>query len=325
MKLGALLLCIVACTRQPVSRPPSVAETGSVATASDPAYATVDTATVESPLSLHSQLYVEHDAIVYARSAGIVESILVDLGGRVSPGQKLARLESADQSIALDQAREKFTNAQQMVVRQRALKSQGFVTAADSERVELEYREAELGLKKAQRDYDLTIVVAPFGGVVTSRAARAQRLVKSGDSLFRVTALRPVLAAVHVPETSATGIQVGAQAEVVGADGSKAPARVIRAAPVLDPASGTREVILQLSGSGARFLPGSSVTVRMGAQRRQVVAIPRSAVAADGYALVWADNKATLRQITLGSDLDGDRIEVVSGLSAGEKIARNGP
>jgi hypothetical protein len=63
----------------------------------------------------------------------------------------------------------------------------------------------------------------------------------------------------------------------------------------------------------------------MGAQRRQVVAIPRSAVAADGYALVWADNKATLRQITLGSDLDGDRIEVVSGLSAGEKIARNGP
>jgi hypothetical protein len=130
---------------------------------------------------------------------------------------------------------------------------------------------------------------------------------------------------VHVPETSATGIQVGSQAEVVGLDGSKAPARVIRAAPVLDPASGTREVILQLSGGGPGFIPGSSVTVRMGSQRRHVVAIPRTAVASDGYALVWADNKPTLRQITLGSDLDGDRIEVVSGLSAGEKIARNGP
>ena len=69
--------------------------------------------------------------------------------------------------IALAQAREQSANAEQRVVRQRALKSQGVVTAADSERVELEYREAELSLRKAQRDYDLTVVVAPFGGVVT--------------------------------------------------------------------------------------------------------------------------------------------------------------
>ena len=62
-----------------------------------------------------------------------------------------------------------------MAERQRALTTAGFATQADSEQVEFEYREAELALRKAQRDFDLTRIVAPFGGVVTvaRRAAAA--------------------------------------------------------------------------------------------------------------------------------------------------------
>ena len=325
MRLPIFLLFTIACSGQTTSRGKPAVETASLTPGSQPAIFTADTTTVELPLALHSQLYVDHDATIYARSAGVVESILVDLGSRVAPGQHMARLESTDQRIALDQARDKFDNARQMVQRQRTLKAGGFITQADSERVELEFREAELGLKKAQRDYDLTIIVAPFAGVVTSRPARPQRLVNPGDSLFRVTALRPVLASVHVPETSAARIDVGAEATVVALDGRQAPARVIRAAPVLDPASGTREIVLQLTGNQGRLLPGSNVTVRLGSERRQVVAIPRTAVAPDGYALVWANDKTTLRAVTLGSAIDDERIEVVSGLSAGEKIVRNGP
>jgi RND family efflux transporter MFP subunit len=325
MTRPVFLLFILACSGQTTSRGKPAVETASLTPSSPPSIATADTATVDLPLALHSQLYVEHDATIYARSAGVVESILVDLGSRVAPGQHMARLESTDQRIALDQAQEQFSNARQMVQRQRTLKAGGFITQADSERVELEFREAELGLKKAQRDYDLTIIVAPFAGVVTSRSARSQRLVNPGDSLFRVTGLRPVLAAVHVPETSAAKIDVGTEATVVALDGREAPARVIRAAPVLDPASGTREIILQLTGNQTRLIPGSNVTVRLGSERRHVVAIPRNAVAPDGYALVWANDKTTLRAVTLGSAIDDERIEVVSGLSAGEKIVRNGP
>jgi RND family efflux transporter MFP subunit len=324
-RLPALLLFTIACGGQASSHPKRPIETASISSSTPPSVTTADTATVDLPLALHSQLYVEHDATVYARSAGVVESILVDLGSRVAAGQLMGRLESTDQRIALDQAQEKFNNARQMVQRQRTLKAGGFITQADSEQVELEFREAELGLKKAQRDYDLTVIVAPFAGVVTGRTARVQRLVNPGDSLFRVTALRPVLAAVHVPETSAAKIGVGTEATVVALDGREAPARVIRAAPVLDPASGTREIILQLTGNQPQLVPGSNVTVRLGSERRQVVAIPRTAVAPDGYALVWANDKTTLRALTLGSAIDDERVEVVSGLSPGEKIVRNGP
>ena len=288
------------------------------------AIATAESTTVDRPLSLSSQLYVEHDAAVLARSSGVVESILADIGTTVAAGQPLARLESTDQEIALAQAREKAANAAQRVDRQRALATAGVVTRADSEQVEFENRAAELALRKAQRDYDLTRIAAPFAGVVTARMGRVQRMVRDGDSLFRVTALAPVLATVRVPEAAASGLGVGAEARVLTAGGKSARARVIRASPVLDAASGTREIVVQLA-PGSAVTPGSSVTVQLGAERRRVVAIPRAAVAKDGYALVWDDNRTTLRAVTLGADLDAGRVEVLSGIAAGEKVVQAAP
>jgi len=302
-------------------------ETAAAATITTPPPGNIETAestTVDRPLSLSSQLYVEHDAAVVARSSGQVERILADIGTRVAAGQLIAQLESTDQEIALDQAREQAANASQRVERQRALATAGVVTRADSEQVEFEHRAADLAVRKAQRDYDLTRIVAPFDGVVTARMARVQRLVNAGDSLFRVTALAPVLAAVRVPETASSAIRVGATGRVLAVRGASAEARVVRTSPVIDAASGTREVILQLA-PGSALTPGSSVTVQLGAERRRVVGIPRSAVAKDGYALVWDDNRTTLRAVTLGADLDGNRVEVVSGIAAGEKVVRTTP
>ncbi len=318
-----LLAGLLACGQQPASRlPPRGTETASLA-AQPPIVVSVETVTVQVPLRLQSQLYVEHDAAVFARSSGIVQSILADLGSRVRAGQLLAQLETTDQEIALSQAREKFTSAKQTVERQRALKLAGVVTQADSERVESEYREALLDLRKAERDLDLTHITAPFAGMVTARSARIHRMVNSGDSLFRITALNPLLAAVRVPEASAGEIRIGSAAEVVGPNRVTVSARVIRASPVLDAGSGTREMILQLGGQGSGLTPGNNVTVQLGAARRQIVAVPRTAVAQDGYALIWDNEKTILRPVTVGAELGDGRVEVVSGLAAGEKVVRS--
>jgi RND family efflux transporter MFP subunit len=313
------------CGGQPPSRASAPAkESAAFSAPADSSLAIADTATVETPLVFPSQLYVEHDATIYARSAGIVEAILVDLGSQVASGQLLARLESADQRIALEQAQERLTNSRQVVERQRELTTAGVVTQADSERVESEYREAMLAVRKAQRDLELTRITAPFAGVVTGRLARPRRLVEVGDTLFRVTALAPILAAVHVPEASAAGLPVGTVAEVTGLGGITASAKIIRASPTIDPASGTREMVLQLTKARG-LTPGSSVTVRLGSRARPMVIIPRSAVNGDGYALVWSEERTTLRPLTLGSEVPGNRVEVVAGLEPGEKVVLNGP
>lgn len=325
LRLAAMVAATAGCDGSSADegrRSAGTVEAGSIAP--DPAsLITAETLTVDLPLSLPAQLYVEHDAAIYSRSSGIVQAILVDLGTRVKAGQLLARLESADQEIALAQARDRHADLSVQAERQRKLKVAGVVTQADSERVELEFRTATLALQKAQRDYDLTRILAPFGGVVTGRSARIGRLVASGDSLFHLTALSPVLATVRLPEISAFGVKLGAEAEVLGPRGERAGAKVVRASPTIDPASGTREVVLQLT-SGDRLPPGSSVTVRIGSQARRVVALPREAVD-EGYALVWDSTRTSLRQVTLGGELPGEMVEVVSGLEPGEKVVRTGP
>jgi multidrug efflux pump subunit AcrA (membrane-fusion protein) len=70
--------------------------------------------------------------------------------------------------------------------------------------------------------------------------------------------------------------------------------------------------------------PGSSVTLKIGTETRRVVAVPREAVG-EGYALVWDDDRTSLRQVEVGGELPGERVEVVSGLAPGEKVVRTGP
>lgn len=288
------------------------------------ALVTVETVVAAAPLSFPGQLYVEHDAVVLARADGLVEAIGADLGSRVAAGQLLARLESADQEIALARAREAAENAGRIAARHRELAQVGGATAAELEAVESELRRADIEVRQAERAMALTRVVAPFAGVVTARMARPRRLVAAGDSLFRITATAPLLVAVRVPERSSDGVRVGATAQVTGVGGRKAEARVARASPAIDPASGTREFVLRLDRPGA-LVPGASVTVALGAERRQVLSIPRGAVVDNGYALVWADGRTSLRPIGLGAALDGGRVEVLSGLAAGDTVVQQAP
>jgi RND family efflux transporter MFP subunit len=209
-----MLVILGACGRQPKA-------TAAGATAQAPAGILVDTTTVRAPLQLPAQLYVEHDAVVVARAAGNVDSVLADLNDHVSVGAPLALLESADQQIALAQAEASFDNLSKSVVRARLMTKAGGITVADSENVELQYRQADLARRKARRDIELTRVAAPFSGVVTARYARAGRFVNVGDTLFRVTETAPLMARVRVPEATAASVHVGDHATVANEDGAR--------------------------------------------------------------------------------------------------------
>ena len=206
------------------------------------------------------------------------------------------------------------------VSRALAIGPRGGVTPADSERLDEEFRDAELMVSKTQRDLDLTRVTAPFSGVVTARYVRPRQLVAAGDTLFRVAETSPQLVRARVSEAAARSVRIGERAVVVAGNGTvREDARVVFAAPALDAASGTREVILQLGA--ARLMSGESVTVELGVERRRTLVVPRAAISPDGYALVTDGTRTTIRPVTTGVLAPGDRIEIVSGLTAGERLA----
>jgi len=313
--VGALNTLVGACS------PSATADARSAPVPPDTAGMLATVVHIRAPLQLPAQLYVEHDAAIVARSAGVVDSVTTELGSRVSEGMSLARLESADQELAAAQADATYENAGRVVSRARVMTKAGGTTVADSEQVEFQYRQADIARRKARRDLELTRIVAPFAGVVTARYARPGRFVSPGDTLFRVTESSPLLARVRVPEGSASTVHVGDQATIVGIAGATAKASVLHAAPAFDAASGTRELVLRLTTS-ADLLPGANVTVRLGGSDRQAVTVPRDAVSPDGYVLVMQNGRTSLRSVTVGADAGGGRVEILSGLAAGERVAK---
>lgn len=317
-----VVVCIAASALATACSPRATENPRRATAAPDTGGVLVSMATVRAPLQLPAQVYVEHDAAVVARSAGVVDSVSAELGSHVATGATLARLESTDQELAAAQADATYENAGRLANRARVMTKAGGVTVADSEQVEYQYRQADIARRKAHRDLDLTRIVAPFSGVVTARYARPGRFVSAGDTLFRVTEPGPLLARVRVPEGSAATIRVGDAATVAAVSGATARATVIHAAPAFDAASGTREVVLRLTTS-TNLLPGANVMVRLGELERQAVTLPREAVSPEGYVLVMQNGRTALRSVTVGGDVGGGRVEVLSGLSSGERVLRS--
>ena len=316
---AAVALCTAAaCGGEARSASPS--QSGTPPT-SPKAEFTVETTTVQLPVELPAQLYAEHDAVVVARSAGTIDSLFAELGDRVSAGERLARMESADQEIALAAAEAAYDNFSRTAGRARTLTKSGGSTAADSEQVEFQLRQADIARRKARRDVELTRIVAPFAGVITARVARPRRFVAVGDTLYRVTEQSPLFARVRIPETSARRLRVGDAAVVVAA-GENTQARIVHAAPFVDAASGTREIVLQVERGRGDLLAGSGVTIQIGREGRRMTTVPRAAIAAEGYAVVIENGRSTLRTVTLGRLVGDGRVEVLSGLTAGERLAR---
>ena len=311
--LVALVLAAVGCESAPAAE-----RTPQAKPASAPLL--VDTATVELPRAYPGQVYVEHDVAVAARAAGVLDSLFVQLGSRVRAGAPLAIVDARAQQIDAARARERLERARNALARAQALARSGGVTGTEAEQVAGEFRQAELDVQQAEHALLLTRVDAPFAGVVTARYARPRQLVADGDTLFRIAETAPQLVRVRVAEPAARGVRAGDRATVRATSGpTSVAAAVVFTAPALEPASGTREVILQLAA--APFLLGESVAVEMGSERRVAVVAPREAIAADGYALVAQGGRTTMRPVTVGAALPGGRVEIVSGLAAGERLA----
>jgi hypothetical protein len=53
-----------------------------------------------------------------------------------------------------------------------------------------------------------------------------------------------------------------------------------------------------------------------------VTTVPREAVAPEGYVVVVENGRSTLRSVTVGREIGGGRVEIISGVSLGEHLAK---
>ncbi len=119
-------------------------------------------------------------------------------------------------------------------------------------------RSLELELEK-------TRIRAPFSGIVARRYVRAGQQVNRGDRMFWITETSPLRVKFTLPERFAGKIQRGQTLEVTSVDtgAAKFSAQVTEISPVIDPSSGTIEVLAQLVGPTKELRPGMTTSIRV--------------------------------------------------------------
>ncbi|HTI72834.1 MAG TPA: efflux RND transporter periplasmic adaptor subunit [Candidatus Limnocylindria bacterium] len=298
-------------------------------------------------LGISAELRPFLEAPIYARANGYVKRRFVDIGTDVRKGDPLVELDTPelDQELAraqADAAQSKATLelAQSTAVRYRDLLKTSSVSEQDAAE-----KEADLASKKATYDSaqahtrqlselkGFSSITAPFDGRVTARNVDTGDLVTaaSGRELFRVAQTHRLRIFARVPQTLAFSVREGSTAElsVPEKPGRLFSAKVTRTAGVIDQASRTLLVELEVDNKSNDLFAGSYAQVRLeNLQRSDVLTIPGNSILfrAEGLqvAVVTPEKKVELRSFKAGRDLGG-RVEVTQGLSATDLIILNPP
>ena len=168
-------------------------------------------------LSLPSHLMVERNVGVTVRRDGIIEEIRADRGDRVAQDQVLAVLERGDLLVSERAAALELETENASFERARRLLEQKIIADEDFEQTRMRRNAAEEGLDRIRYELSKCFLRAPFEGVVSGRFVEKGQFVRWDDGvvLYQVTALRPLLARVYVPEWALFALRQGQAARIV--------------------------------------------------------------------------------------------------------------
>lgn len=176
-------------------------------------------------------------------------------------------------------------------------------------------------------------VQAPFNGTITARHVDAGAFIPSATSgsaarnaaIVTVMDFNTVRASVIVPELEAALVQSGQPVKlVVEGLGSKVfTGSVTRHAFALDDATRSLQVEADLPNTSKELRPGMYATIRVGVEKHtNALLIPVGALLmekANASVFLFIDGKAKKTPVKIGFN-DGTNVEIVSGLSGGERV-----
>lgn len=272
---------------------------------------------------------------LYAKVSGYLKQIRVDRGDAVEANQVLAVIESPELDRQYEGALADAQNKQAMAKRTAALVPSGVVSTQESDvaRTNAEMAQAAVEALKSQKSYE--ILRAPFRGTVTARFADPGALVQNATN--SQTSALPVLTVsqndrlrvfVYLDQRAAASVQVGDPVEIRVPErpGLTRAGKVSRLSRELDVKSKTMLAEIDLENSGKEIIPGSFVLVSLQLSTPSLVEIPFEALIFRGtapfVAVVDSQMRVKYRPVKI-ADQDGQRAQLLDGLSEGELVALN--
>lgn len=284
-------------------------------------------------LEVQGRVDFTQNVMVSAKVPGVLTSMRVERGDRVSKGQTMATIDAQvlEQSIAEVKTRLDLANIafekQQNLWNQKIGTEMQYLTAKNNKEA------LERNLATLQQQRDQYNIKAPISGVVDEVKPNAGEAVSQGVGIIRVVNLQDGKIVAEVSEAYQSKISKGDKAEVYFPDLKKeVTTNVEVVSNFIDPTSRTFTVELRLqNGSDITLRPNMVAVVRIqDYENKGVVTLPVNLVQKDeksSYVYV-AQKKgnayvATRKEIETGMNYGGT-VEVLSGLAANDKVITAG-
>jgi len=318
---------------------------------------------VSGDLLIPAALSVEGVAVVTAQRDGAIAQLNAQEGKRVSKGDVIARLSGDDDlqeqlhQAELEVNRLKVEQSQLQALvkldrneleRQKVLSKDGLVSQSDVDHAEFKLEASTLELDKSRvasqvaqskveavkAELKKTAITAPVSGLITHRYIELGSNVAKNDKLFEVSPTSPLQVKFQLPQAERGRVGPNSVVEISLAEGDTVVARAVvrRIQPVADAASNTLGYVANLIG-GNGLMPGLAVNVRLPRSGSSPnVLVPKSAFPANAELrqataatlFVVDGDKCAVRSVWVNS-FKGDEIEIVSGLSVGDRVIVSPP
>ena len=320
--------------------------------------ATAARGSVAQQLVVVGNLIGDATVSVVPRAAGRLQDITVRLGDPVRRGQRIAKIEDYELQEQVKQ-QDAALEVSRATIRQREADLQLAETNAERSRnlfarqllpkqalddTEARYQAAvaQLDLARAQNTQSLarleelrinlanTIIVSPVNGFVAQRTADQGAFVGQNAPIVEVVDISRVRLVANIVEKDLKQIQTGDET-AVGVDaypGEIFSGRIARVAPVLDPATRTASIEIEIPNPGFRLKPGmyARVTITTDA-RKDALVVPSNAVVdvggRRGIFLAAQNDIVSFRPVTVGIE-ERALIEVLSGVAEGDRVVTTG-
>ena len=290
---------------------------------------TVKTGEIAAFYTGTASLEAEEEALVVAKTGGIVIEILAEEGQYVEEGQPLVKLDDERLTLELSRAEAALSKLRQDYERNEDLYQKSLISAVEYERIKSEYETQKAARDLAQLEVTYTTVRAPFSGIVSERLIKKGNMVATHAPTFRLTDFDPLLAVMHVPERELNKLRKGQRAELRldALYGEVFTGVIKRISPIVDPTTGTFKVTIEVRDRSRQLKPGMFGRIRIVYDTRtDVLLVPKEAILAedDESAVYVVRDSMAYRQVVETGYSNDKHMEIISGINAGDLIITTG-
>jgi multidrug efflux system membrane fusion protein len=279
------------------------------------------------------------------RVGGKILARQVEVGSAVTSGEVLARVDPQDLQLnilsarsQLEAARADYEQAKADLERYRNLLKKSFISEAEFDRRENQYRVAKARLEQAQAQLGVSqnqvayaTLRADGDGVITALLAEAGQVVAAGQTVMRMARGDEREVVISVPENRLDELKTANDIRVsLWADrGAAYQGQVREVSPGADPVTRTYTVKVSLLDADPRVKLGMTANVLLGSTRpAHAIELPLTALhRKDGSAAVWvvdaASDTVKLTPVRLG-EYHENTFTVLDGLEPGDLVVTAG-